>query len=86
MFEYTDLPSDPKRRIITKNILAYFRNVKRIEPISYLKSILERIKATKRHKILQKSMSKIDKQLDLIRFMRNMRMQTAAIIGLLNTN
>ena len=31
-------------------------------------------------------MSKIDRQLDLIRFMRNMRMQTAAIIGLLNTN
>ena len=86
MFEYTDLPSDPKRRIITKNILTYFNNVKKIEPFSYFKSVLERLKATKRHKILQKSMSKIDKQLDLIRFLRNMRMQTAAIIGLLNTN
>ena len=30
-------------------------------------------------------MSKIDRQLDLVRFMRNMRMQTAALIGLLNT-
>ena len=31
-------------------------------------------------------MSKIDKELDLVRFFRNMRMQTAAMIGLLNTN
>ena len=58
----------------------------KIEPLSYLKHMIERIKGSKRHKIIEKSMSKIDRQLDLVRFMRNMRMQTTAIIGLLDTN
>ena len=45
-----------------------------------------RLKATQRQKIMQKSLSKINSQLDLIKFFRNMRMQSAALAGLLNTN
>ena len=86
MSQYADQSNDPKRRRIIKNIIAYFSNVKRVEPLSYFKNVIERFKATKREEIIQKSMSKIDRQLDLVKFMRNMRMQRAALVGYLNTN
>ena len=64
-------------------MITYFNNIQRIEISSYLKSFIERFRNPKRHKLLEKSVIKIDQQLDLIRFLRNMRYQMTAVTGLL---
>ena len=64
-------------------MLNHFRSIQRIEVSNYLVSFIKRFKSPKRHKLLEKSVSKIDEQLDLVRFLRNMRFQMTAVAGLL---
>ena len=46
-------------------------------------SFIRLFRSPKRNKLLEKSVSKIDEQLDLVRFLRNMRFQMTAVTGLL---
>ena len=69
--------------MILSNMIAYFSSIEKIEPLSYLKSFIERFRSPKRHKFLEKSVMKVEQELDLVRFLRKMRFQMTAVTGLL---
>ena len=59
--KYDDTPEDPERTRIYQNMINHFSSIQRIEISSYLKSFIERFRSPKRHKLLEKSVIKIDK-------------------------
>ena len=58
--KYTDSPKDPKRRKILSNMITYFKSIQEIKVSNYLMSFINRFRSPTRHKILEKSVKKIE--------------------------
>ena len=58
--KYADKLNDPKRTKILENMITYFTSIQQIKFSSYLKSFFDRFKSSKRHKLLGKSVKKIE--------------------------
>ena len=59
--KYTDSMDDPKRENIFSSMITHYSGIQKIELYSYLKSFIMRFKSPKRHKLLEKSVMKIEK-------------------------
>ena len=59
--KYADQPNDPRRKNILTNMISYFTRMQNVDIPSYLASFIKRCRSPKRHKLLEKSVTKIEK-------------------------
>ena len=59
--KYADSPNDPKRKHILLNMIKYFTSIEKVEIPSYLMSFIKCCRSSDRHKLLEKSVVKIEK-------------------------
>ena len=81
--KYQDSKSDPKRKNLLQSLIENFSKDQKLYPESFLKSFIQRCKAPKRFKLLEKSQEKLKKELDLVKFIQSKRIQISATVGLL---
>ena len=81
--KYGDDQNDPKKLGLLQNFIKSFNEDIRVKPVSYLMSFVQKIREPKRYKLLKKSQTRLDKELDLQRFIQRMRLQISATMGLL---
>ena len=73
MEKYFSSKDDPKRKKMADNLIEDFNIDQRFEPVGFFTSFFQRYKNPERHKLLEKSQVKLEKELDLVKFIMRMR-------------
>ena len=63
--KYLTSQHDTKRTNLLQNLIKNFSKDEQFQPVSFFKSILQRFKAPKRHRLFEESQNKLRKELDL---------------------
>ena len=75
--------NDPKRKNLMTTLLENFNVDQKFYTVSFFKSFIQKFKSPKRHKLFEKAQTKLQRELDLHKFIESKRLLMSAILGLL---
>ena len=84
MDQFANNPKDPQRKVIAKNMVKNFNLIERLKFSNLFKSFWERCKQQKHKRLLlKKAQERLDKELDLRKFLKQIRANMLATMGIL---
>ena len=65
---YLDSTNDPKRKSLLQKLTLKFNSDRKFEPENFLRSLVNRFRSQKSHKVFARAQGKIREELDLLKF------------------
>ena len=69
-----DEKNDPKRKKLLHNLIKNFSIDDKFQPVTFLKSFVEKFRYPRRHKMFERAQTKIIRELDLLKFIERQRL------------